>query len=46
MPEERKYYATHTDALNDRKKGDRIYLDAEKGYYLVTPQKREFWGNW
>ena len=44
MTEEiKKYYKTHTDALSDRKKGDRIYLDPENGYYLVTPQKRKFW---
>lgn len=44
MSEERKYYETNTDALLNRKKGDRVYLDPTLGYYLVTPKKIDFWG--
>ena len=45
MSKPEKYYRTHTDALSDRKKGDRIYYDPYKpGYYLTTPKKVDFWG--
>ena len=39
-----KYFETKKEALEARKKGDRIYYDAdEKAYYIITPTKRKFW---
>ena len=39
------YYALKSDALKSRRKGDRIYYDADlKAYYIVRPKKHSFWG--
>ena len=39
------YYELKSDALKSRRKGDRIYYDADlKAYYIVRPKKRSFWG--
>ena len=39
------YYTKKSEALAIRRKGDRIYYNAdEKAYYIVRPQKRSFWG--
>jgi len=42
----RKYYKTKKEALDARKKGDRIYYDAFEGaYYIVRPSSsKSFWG--
>lgn len=39
------YYTLKSEALAARRKGDRIYYNADvKAYYIVRPQKRSFWG--
>jgi hypothetical protein len=38
------YYLNRANADTDRKKGDRIYYEPGKGYYLVNFKKRNFWG--
>jgi hypothetical protein len=38
----RKYYKTKAEAEEKRKKGDRIYYDADDGWYLVH-KKKSFW---
>jgi hypothetical protein len=39
------YYTRKSEALESRRKGDRIYYDADlKAYYIVRPKKRDFWG--
>ena len=39
------YYTRKSEALKSRRKGDRIYYDADlKAYYIVRPKKRRFWG--
>ena len=39
------YYTRKSEALESRRKGDRIYYDADlKAYYIVRPKKRSFWG--
>jgi len=41
----RRYYSSKSDALNARRKGDRIYYDPHlKAYYIVRPNKGSFWG--
>lgn len=41
----RTYYPTKSEALSVRRKGDRIYYDADlRAYYIVRPQRRSFWG--
>ena len=38
------YYTRKSEALQSRRKGDRIYYDADlKAYYIVRPKKRDFW---
>ena len=41
----RRYYSRKKEALNARRKGDRIYYNSKrKGYYIVRPKKRNsFW---
>lgn len=38
-----RYYKTRSDAEDKRRKGDRIYYEPGKGYYIVRPKKREWW---
>ena len=39
------YNTRKSVALESRRKGDRIYSDADlKAYYIVRPKKRSFWG--
>ena len=39
------YYTRRSEAEGIRRKGDRIYYDADlKAYYIVRPSKRSFWG--
>lgn len=39
------YYTLKSDALQTRRKDDRIYYDPdERAYYIVRPRKRSFWG--
>lgn len=40
----RRYYKSYLEALRNRRKGDRIYYDAEVGaYYIVRPSSSS-WG--
>jgi hypothetical protein len=40
----RTYYRTKSEALEVRRKGDRIYYDADvRAYYIIRPTKRNFW---
>jgi hypothetical protein len=37
----RRYYTTRLEAEQVRRRGERIFLEAERGYYLVRPKKRD-----
>jgi hypothetical protein len=40
----RTYYRTYAEALHARRRGDRIYYDAEvRAYYIVRPQSGSWW---
>jgi len=40
----RRYYKNKSDALMERKKGDRIYYDPYlKAYYIIRPSKNSSW---
>jgi hypothetical protein len=36
------YYKTKREAINLRRKGDRIYYEPEKEFYMIRPKKRDF----
>lgn len=40
----RTWYSQRKEAMEDRKRGDKIYYSAGmKMYYLITPKKKSFW---
>ena len=39
----RRYYQTWSSADSKRRKGDRIYYKAGKGYYIIRPKKPQQW---
>lgn len=43
MEDNRIYYKTWEEAERHRIIGQRMYLNPTRGYYIVTPKKREFW---
>jgi len=42
----RRYYRSYAEALRNRRKGDRIYYDAEIGAYYIVRPKSDSWGMW
>ena len=43
----RKYYTTKKEALNARRRGDRIYYGAQLGaYYVVRPKRKKLFWVW
>ena len=44
MSENTKYYKTRAEAESHREPGEKVWLEAVKGYYNTKPRKIDFWG--